>query len=360
MKVSFIIFITIAVVIYLASFIEKKIKRRAEDDNVIHMNEERKFKARKFELKIPVKKILFVILALVIIFFAQSCFFTVDQTEYAFLTTFEKPSGAILESGLKFKLPTPIQRVVKFSKETYSLQLGYVEEESSIMNDDESKMITGDENIILADIEIQWKISDPMKYAYNTKDPKVVLQNATSAALRSTIGNALVDEALTDGRTEIMASVRTKLSELIDMYDLGISIVNVNLQDVDLPTEEVDKAFKQVTDAREERSTKVNEANKYKNEKLNQVKGESAAIISKAEAAKTAVIQKARGEVAAFNALYSEFVKNPQITKKRLLIETLTKVYGTSKIVIVNGDGTLTHLPISDFFSTPSEPKEAK
>ncbi len=355
-------FITVMIILFFVSgivdLIRKQIAKKKQKNNVIYMDEKEQKKSRvRFRLpsifrmpSIKFGKVFSVIAVILLLLWLKTCFYTVDQTEYAFVTTFGKPTGSISDSGLKFKLPFPIQSVTKLSKETYSLQLGYIDNSSSDKAnsiDNESKMITGDENIILADLEVQWRIVDPIAFIYNAEDPKEILKNATSSALRNVIGSSLVDDALTDGRTKIIGDIREKLIELADYYQMGIAIVNVNLQDVDLPTAEVDAAFKAVTDAREERITKVNEANKYKNEKLNQVKGESEAILSKAEGDKVAVIEEAKGNVASFNALYSEYKNNPQVTRQRLSIETLTEVYKNARIMIVDDKGdTVKYLPV--------------
>ena len=208
-------------------------------------------------------------------------------------------------------------------------------------------MITGDENIILADLEIQWKISDPIAYLYNTNNPREILYVATSSALRGVVGSSMVDDVLTDGRTEIISNIREELVRLINEYDLGITIVNVNLQDVDLPTAQVDEAFKAVTDAREERLTKINNAEKYRNEKLNEVQGERDAIISQAEAKKVAAIEKAKGDTAKFNALYNEYTKNKEVTKHRLITETINTVLKDAKVYVVDdSSGTVKYLPL--------------
>lgn len=275
--------------------------------------------------------------------------YTVDQTEYAVLITFGEPGSDIISPGLRFKLPYPIQQVKKLSRETFSLTFGYQDGASGVVsNDNEAKMITGDENIILADLEVQWRIVDPVAYLYHTQDPINILYNATSASLRGVIGSSTVDDALTDGRARIINDVREHLTELVDTYDIGVSIVNVNLQDVDLPTEEVSNAFKKVTSAREERVTKINEATRYKNEKLNTAEGQKEAIISKAEGQKVERIEAARGNVATFNALYEGYVNNKSITRERLMIEALEKVLPNVKLYIMDdGDGgTVKYLPI--------------
>ena len=285
---------------------------------------------------------------LIIVFLSFTCVYTVDQTEYAIITTFGKPNEQPVSSGLRLKLPYPIQSVTKLSKETFSTTFGYkTKNGDEIIYEDETKMITGDENIILADLEVQWKISDPIAYLYNTNDPREILFNATSSSLRGVIGSSTVDDVLTDGRAKIISDIRENLTELSNMYDLGITIVNVNLQDVDLPTTEVDAAFKAVTDAREERLTKINNAQKYKNEKLNEVKGEKDAILSKAEATKVSLIEKAKGDTARFNAILSEYSRNQDVTRQRLIIHTLERVLKDTKIYVVDeSSNTIRYLPI--------------
>jgi len=276
------------------------------------------------------------------------CIYTVDQTDYAVISTFGKPNTEIVSSGLKLKLPNPIQKVTKLSKETFSTTIGYnVSGEQVIIEDKEAQMITGDENIILADLEIQWKIDDPIAYLYNTSDPQLILLNAISSSLRGVVGSTMVDDVLTDGRAKITDDIRANLAALTDDYNIGISIINVNLQDVDLPTAEVDSAFKAVTDAREERLTIINNARKYKNEKINEVIGEKDAILSQAHATSVSAVEKAKGDTARFNALYNEYAKNKDITQQRLITETLNAVLKDATLYITDSsDSTLKYLPI--------------
>lgn len=275
--------------------------------------------------------------------------YTVDESEQAVVITFGKASDPITEPGLKFKLPWPIQSVKKLSKETFSLQFGYTEVDDEVVSveEEETKMITGDENIVLADMVVQWRITDPAKYLFNVDKPDRVLKNSASAALRSIIGSREIDDALTDGRAEIEAEVFDLLTALVDRYDMGISIRSVKLQDVELPNEEVRAAFTAVTDARETMNTKINEANRYRNQQLNEALGEKDAIMSRAQGEKEARIQKARGDVAVFNELYAQYVNSPAVTRERLIIETLEQVLPGAELYILNDDGsTLTYLPL--------------
>ena len=290
------------------------------------------------------------IIGVLVVMMLLSAVYTVDQTEYAVLVTFGRPSDELISPGLRFKLPYPIQQVRKVSRETFSLTFGYDESGyDTVYHENEAKMITGDENIILADLEVQWRITDPVAFLYHSEDPVTVLYNATSASLRGVIGSSTVDDALTDGRARIINEIRENLSSLMEEYAIGITIVNVNLQDVDLPNESVSNAFKKVTSAREERITKINEATRYRNEKLNTAEGEKEAIISQAEAQKVARIEEARGNVATFNALYEEYSNNKTITRERLMIEALEQVLPKMKIYIMDEQGngnTLKYLPL--------------
>lgn len=296
------------------------------------------------------KIIIGVIIVAGLFMLSSTSFYTVDQTEYAVLVTFGKPNPSVVAPGLRFKLPYPIQEVKKVSRETFSLTFGYEETANNVTTKEkDAKMITGDENIILADLEVQWQVIDPIAFLYNTEDPVNILMNATSSSLRGVIGSSVVDDALTDGRTRIMNDIRDSLVSMVDSYELGIAIRNVNLQDVDLPNEEVSNAFKKVASAREERVTKINQANRYRAEKINTAEGQKAALISKAEGDKVTRIEEARGDVAQFDAIYSEYVNNKVITRDRLMMETLEQILPKVKIYIMNeneGTGTVKYLPL--------------
>ncbi|WP_077214211.1 FtsH protease activity modulator HflK [Bacillus dakarensis] len=301
-----------------------------------------------------------IILIAVLSLVAFTTWYTVDESEQAVILTFGKVEEGITEPGLNFKLPWPIQSVEKLSKETFSLQFGYEEQDGQIKEfPDETKMITGDENIVLADMVVQWKITDPSKYLYNVDNPREVLYDATSASLRSIIGSSKIDDALTSGKAEIEADVRDLLSSLIEKYDIGISILAVKLQDVELPNDEVRQAFTNVTDARETMNTKLNEAKKYQNKRMNEAEGEKAALMANAQGDKAARIETARGDVAVFDKLYEEYKNNPNITKQRLILETIDQVLPGAEIYIMKDEGnTMKYFPIRPLESTKPQVQE--
>ena len=313
------------------------------------------------------KKILLItgltLFSIVALLTVMTSWYTVDESEQAVVITFGKADETITDSGLQFKLPWPIQKVEILSKETYSLQFGYKETEEGVVESfkDETKMITGDENIVLTDLVVQWKIAEPEKYLFSSEKPEDILYSATSSAIRSIIGSSKIDQALTDGKVDIEANTRDLLVSLIEKYDIGISIQGVKLQDVELPNDEVRAAFTAVTDARETKLTKTNQADKYKNQKLSEAEGDIKSITERALGEKVARIQQAEGDVAIFNKLVAEYKGNKEITRQRLVIETLESVLPNAQIYIMNDDGeTLKYLPLQPTTSnsTPVAPVE--
>ncbi|WP_175487385.1 FtsH protease activity modulator HflK [Alteribacillus persepolensis] len=286
-----------------------------------------------------------VILAL----FLFTGWYTVDESEQAALITFGRVDETVTEPGLKFKLPWPIQRAEILSVSTNSLRVGYESSDDGEVTDynDEAKMITGDENILFVDLVVQWRITNPEEYLFNASDPENILYQASSASLRGVIGSSEVDDVLTDQRAEIEATVLDSLTELVDKYQIGITVMDVKLQDVELPTEEVRQAFTAVTDAREERLTKINEANKYRNQEMNEAEGEADAVISRAEGQRAQRAEQARGETARFNALYDEYINDPEVTRQRLVLETLQDVLPSTELYIIDSQqDTVNYLPI--------------
>jgi len=296
-----------------------------------------------------------VILGLILIIVGFTTWYTVDESEQAVVITFGKANSTVTESGLHFKMPWPIQDVKLLSKETYSLKFGYKEDDGGeLVYDKETKMITGDEYIVLTDLVVQWKITEPQKYLFNSEDPKEILHDATSASIRSIIGSSTIDSALTDGKADIEAKTRDLLATLIEKYDIGIAIQGVKLQDVELPNAEVRSAFTAVTDARETKNTKINEAEKYKNQKTSEAIGERDAIKSRALGQKTARIEQSHGDVSLFNKLHLEYKDNKEITRQRLVLETLEQVLPKAKLYFMNDNGeTVKYLPLQQLENTP-------
>lgn len=296
------------------------------------------------------RKIGFAAAVLLVIMIGYSCFYTVQEQERAAILTFGRYDHET-RAGLHFKLPYPIQQVVKVPAElTQQITIGYRQNGDAITPvEEEAMMITGDENILSADAVVQWKISNVRDYLYNVDNPEQFLRNAASASIRSVIGSEKLDYAITDGKTAIQDKVRAKLLELQDTYQTGIQILDIKFQDIEPPGGQVEEAFREVTNAREEKNTKINNAAKYENERIPKARGEAQALLEKAEADKKSRILNAQGDVAKFNAIYEQYKTSPGVTQSRLILETLEKILPNAKIFISDSSGdTVKYLPINE------------
>ncbi len=302
------------------------------------------------------KKIIIGVVALVAVVIGSSCFYTVQEQERAAILTFGKYTGEST-AGLHFKWPYQIQQVIVVPAElTQRIHIGYrVNGDVSTPVEEEAMMITGDENIVSADAVVQWKISNIRDYLYNISDPEQFLRNAASSSIRSVIGSEKLDYAITDGKTEIQDKVREKLLELQNKYHTGIQIIDIKFQDIEPPSGQVEEAFRAVTNAREEKNTKINNAAKYENDKIPKARGEAQAQLENAEAVKKSRILNAQGDVAQFNAIYAEYAKNKGITESRLLMETLEKILPKAKIIISDSSSgdTVKYLPLNELIRNP-------
>ncbi len=287
---------------------------------------------------------------LLVLWIGSSTVYTVQEQERAAILTFGKYTGETT-AGLQFKFPYPIQQVIKVPAEiTQRIQIGYRENNGvTVQVPEESLMITGDENIISADAVVEWRIDNVENYLFNIEQPEKFLLNASIAAIRSVIGSTKLDYAITDGKTEVQSRVKEKLDEINKIYNSGIFIADIKFQDIEPPEGDVQTAFKEVTNAREEKSTKINNARKYENDKIPKARGEAQATLENAEAVRKTRVLSAQGDVAKFNAIYAEYVKSPVVTKKRLVLETLEKIMPGARIVITDSSSdTIKYLPINE------------
>ncbi len=286
-------------------------------------------------------------LILVILIIAFNSSYQVKEQEQAIILTFGQPTG-IASSGLHFKIPF-VQEIRKVDTTIKGLTIGY-NQDSGDSVESESLMITGDYNFINIDFFIEYKVSDPIKALYASQNPISILKNICQSSIRTIIGSSNVDDVLTTGKAEIQAKTKEYVLEKLAMHDIGIQIINITIQDAEPPTEEVMEAFKQVETAKQSKETAINNANKYRNEKLPAARAEIDKIIQDAEATKARRINEAIGQVARFNKMYEEYIKFPEITKKRMFFETMEEIMPGLEVIIDNGDGTTQKvLPLKSF-----------
>lgn len=276
--------------------------------------------------------------------------YTVSETEVAVITTFGKATTNE-GKGLQFKIPF-FQKVTKVDTTVHTFHIGYdYDENGQTYNiDDESIMITSDYNFIDLDYDISYEVKDPIKFLYASDRPSLILKNIAMSSIRDVVSAYDVDATMTTGKTEIQANVRTMIMNELERKDIGISLVDASLQDVDPPTDSVNEAFKEVETARQNKESAINEANKYRNEKLPEATADVDKIIQNAEAQKQARINEATGEVARFNEEYSEYVNYPLITKQRMFYEAMENLLPGKKIIIDNGNGDIQkYYPVDSF-----------
>ena len=297
------------------------------------------------------KIVLIVIIAFVAAILVSGSFYSIREEEQAVVCTFGSPQ-AVTTPGLHFKIPF-IQTVDKVSTTINGFSIGY----NSTGDGEEAMMITSDYNFLHVDFYAEYRVTDPVKALYASEDPVEILKNIAQNCIRTTIGSYTVDSILTTGKNEIQANIKQMIIDKLEVYDIGIQLVNITIQDAEPPTAEVSMAFKEVETAKQGKETSVNNANKYRNEKIPAAEAEADRIIQEAEAAKQERINEANGQVARFNALYEEYINYPEVARRRMFYETMEDVLPGLKVVIQSSDGsTQTMLPLDSFFEYQATP----
>ena len=283
-----------------------------------------------------------ILIALVVLIGISSCFYTVDDKQQAVVTTFGRVTD-VTDAGVHFKLPFGIQQVEKVDVNVYQkIELGYrtgATGESLTVVEEESTMITGDYNIVNVDFFVEYKISDPVRYLYASDDPALILKNLIQSQVRNVVGSSTVDSVLTDGKENIQMQVKELVTQILEEYDIGLSLVDVKIQDSEPPTQDVVEAFKAVETAKQQAETVVNDAKAYQNAQLPLAEAQADQLIQNAEYLKQARINEAVEQVAMFNAMYEEYAQNPEITRSRMYYEAIQEVLpGVSVYIDTTGE----------------------
>ena len=247
----------------------------------------------------------------------------------------------VTQSGLNWKFPAPIETAnTPKVTEVKRIEIGF----RSLKNgqyrtvEKESLMLTGDENIVDAEMIVQYKIKDPVSYLFNIVEPELTVRQAAEASLRTVVGRNKIDETLTTGKFAIQEETKLQLQAILDKYDSGIHVVAVQLQDVS-PPKEVIGAFKDVASAKEDKNRMVNQAEGYRNDVIPKARGEAEAMIRDAEGFRDSRVKRAEGDAAKFTTILKEYNKAKTITEKRLYLETMEKVLpDVEKIIVPDKD----------------------
>ena len=283
------------------------------------------------------------VIVLVVLICGMTCFYTVDDKQQAVVTTFGKVTD-VTDAGVHFKLPFGIQQVEKVDVNVYQkIELGYRTDIYSDVGydvvDDESSMITGDYNIVNVEFFVEYKISDPVAYLYSSNDPQTILRNLIQSQVRNVVGSSSVDAVLTDGKENIQMQVKNLVTEILEDYDIGLTLVDVKIQDSEPPTQEVIEAFKAVETAKQQAETVVNDAKAYQNAQLPDAQAKADKLIQNAEYLKQNRINEAIEQVAMFEAMYEEYARNPEITKSRMYYEAIQQILPGVKVYINTSGG---------------------
>ncbi|MEW5756842.1 MAG: FtsH protease activity modulator HflK [Pseudomonadota bacterium] len=255
-----------------------------------------------------------------------------------------------LQQGMSFVPPRPIGKVVRVDVDQIrSIEIGYRTDAAgqSEAQAREALMLTQDENIVDIKLAVQYRVKSASDYLFNLQNPDDTLREVTESALREIVGKSTMDFVLTEGRREIAERVQELLQNVMDTYKSGIIVTSVNLQDAQ-PPEQVQHAFADAVKAREDEQRFKNEAEAYANDIIPKARGAAARQLEEANAYKSRVTAEAEGSANRFNQILTEYRRAPEVTRKRLYLETVQQVLANSSKVMVAAEGgnNLIYLPL--------------
>jgi membrane protease subunit HflK len=283
-------------------------------------------------------------------------FYTVEADEVAVVQRFGKYVRRE-EPGLRTKLPFGVETVRKVKvQRVFKAEFGFRTEEPGVRTRfsarsfaEESLMLTGDLNVAEVAWIVQYRIIDPVKYLFGNRNPKLALRDVAQIVMRLVVGDHTVTEVLTERRAEIEHQVQLKMQDLLNLYETGLRVETVKMQNVTPPSDEVKRAFNDVNEAQQEQERKRNEAVQAFNQEVPRERGEAERTMAKAEGYAINRTNTAKGDTARFNALLTEYRKAPEVTRRRLYLETMREILPTLKQVYVfDGEQSSSVLPFLD------------
>ncbi len=293
-----------------------------------------------------------IVLVVIALIFVSTSFYTVEPEEVALVLRFGKYVRTA-DPGLHMKIPfgvetalkVPIQRQLKAEFGFRTLSAGVNSQFTTRGYTDESNMLTGDLNAAVVEWVIQYRIVDPYKYLFRVRNVDDTLRDMSEAVMRSVVGDRTVNEVLTVGRAEVALEVDKRLQDLCQHYETGIKIEQVVLQDVN-PPDPVKPSFNAVNQAQQERERLINVAQSEYNKVIPRAQGEAQQTIQEAEGYALNRVNRSQGDATRFNSLYEAYRKAPEVTRKRIYIETMTKILPQVERKIVVDDAVKGVLPL--------------
>jgi len=294
---------------------------------------------------------------LVILVWLLSGIYIIDPAEKGVVLRF----GAFQEEtgqGPHWHIPFPIEDVSRVNVDQIrTAEIGYRNAVSGSRNfggnvSSESLMLTKDENMIDAKFAVQYKIDVVQDYLFNVASPDLTLRHVLESAIRQVVGKNTMDYILTEGRSDIADKIKDKSQELLNLYETGLVITTVNMQDAQ-PPEQVQASFSDAVKAREDKQRLINEAQTYSNDILPKSRGKAARILEEAKAYKSQVISKSVGESSRFGQILAEYIKAPEVTRERLYRETMESVFSsTNKVVVDSSANSMMYLPLDKLINS--------
>lgn len=284
------------------------------------------------------------------LYLTSSTFFSIEPEEIGVILRFGE-YNRVAEPGLRFKLPGPIEQVVKVPiqrqlKEEFgfrTLQAGVRSQYDKGNYLDESLMLTGDLNVAVVEWIAQYRVSDPYRFLFKVRNVRATFRDLNEAVMRQVVGDRTVNEVLTVGRQAVAAEAKRKLQDLCDQYDMGIKIEQIVLQDVN-PPNAVKPSFNEVNQAQQERERMINEALTAYNQVVPRARGEAKQMLEEAKGYATDRVNRAEGDAKAFVAMLEAYDRAPKVTRERIFLETMAEVFPAIKdkiIVDTDLDGVL-------------------
>jgi membrane protease subunit HflK len=269
---------------------------------------------------------------------------------------------ALTGPGPNYHLPWPIETVeLPEVTSTHQIDIGYqqVGEGDDAHNEDiesESLMLTGDENIVDVNFTVYWVINNAADYIFNVEDPDAAIKAVAESAMREVAGQNQIGPILTEDRAPVENQVRELMQKTLATYHIGVTVTDVKMQKVDTPVE-VQQAYRDVQAARADEETLRNKAEAYANKIIPEARGQAAQIVQQAEAYRQKAIAEANGEAKKFSAIYAEYKKAPDITRKRMYLETMSQIYGNANKIIVDEGAAKNIIPYlpPQILSKPTE-----
>lgn len=292
----------------------------------------------------------YMVLGILAVLWLLSGIYQVGPDEKAVVLRFGKLTH-VSEPGLHYHLPSPIeQHFTRAVTRIYRDEVGFRTIDPGPparyrQFPNEALMLTGDENIVRVELVVQYRVNSIVDALFRVKDlgafearGEGLVHDAAEAALRQVVGRHGITEVLTEGRLQVQTEIQQKLQELFALYQCGLTVESVQLQSVG-PPDQVDAAFKDVASAKEDRERLVNEARGYQNDVIPKARGEAERMLKEAQAYTVERVRRAQGDADRFQAVYTEYVNAPEVTEKRLYIETMERILPRFQKYIVDAEG---------------------